>query len=353
MAAGLSATAASVGSQIGRYFSLTSLLPSLLFVSWMLALRGAAEPFGEFQLSGAGDALTEWKPGKVGLVLAASLLLGFTVHPLLFATTQLLEGYWGPRPFAVKLATALALRHRSRQRQLESRAGVLTQRRKEILNAMIKEKVGAEKFGKLTDEQLAERRVTMSAGPLGSPVHGLTLARDSILKLLGTMPIDADRMLPTRLGNALRQAEDAVGRPYGIELITVAPHLAMTAAPARAAYLDDSREQMDVSIRLAFYGLLSAVVTTVWLLGAGWWLLVALVPYGFAYITYRGAVASALAWGAAVQTCMDLDRFAMYDAMHVEWPVNTRAERRRNADLMDVLKGETSSSVAYVRPTKG
>jgi hypothetical protein len=44
----------------------------------------------------------------------------------------------------------------------------------------------------------------------------------------------------------------------------------------------------------------------------------------------------------------------MYDAMHVEWPVNTRAERRRNADLIEVLGGRTpSASVAYVRPKKG
>ncbi|NUR95318.1 MAG: hypothetical protein HOV67_08680, partial [Kribbellaceae bacterium] len=298
---------------------------------WIVGLRGGAKPLGNFDLGNAGDALSNWSAGKIGLVLAAALLLGFVVHPLLFATTQVLEGYWGPRPFAVRIATVLALRHRSRKKRLEDHVDDLNQERWRILDEMIERRLGSEKFKLLSEQELRARRVTMSARSQGAALHGLTLARDATLKVIDTMPPDADRILPTRLGNALRQAEDTIGRSYGIDLITVAPHLAMTAAPARAAYLDDSREQLDVSIRLAFYGLLSAVVTTVWLLGAGWWLLVALVPYAFAYVTYRGAVASAAAWGAAVKTCMDLDRFALYEAMHVDWPTDTRAERQRNA----------------------
>ncbi|MFC6155271.1 hypothetical protein [Kribbella jiaozuonensis] len=351
MAASIPGTAASIGTQIGRYFSLTSLLPSMLFVVWIVALSGAAEPFGEFKLSGAGHAFATLTTPKVVLLIGAALLLGFVIHPLQFATAQLLEGYWGTRPFAVRLATALALRHRERQTRLENTARTLDQQAQRLLNAMIRSEMCGEEYAALSPEELSSLRVTMSARTRGASVHGLLLGRSAVLKVLATMPPQADRMLPTRLGNALRQIEDTVGRRYGLSLVAVAPHLTVAAAPSRAAYVDDTREQLDISIRLAFFGLLSAVVTTIWLLAAGWWLLVALVPYGFAYVTYRGAVAAAGAWGAAIKTCMDLDRFAMYDAMQVERPVTTRAERRRNADLMDVLGGRSAgTSVAYVRP---
>ncbi|MEU0090054.1 hypothetical protein [Kribbella sp. NPDC006257] len=347
MAGGLPETANAVGTQIGRYFSLASLLPSLIFVLWVTALRGASKPFGRFDLDGAGKAITDWSPAKVGLMVVSSLLLGLLVHPLLFATTQLLEGYWGPRPFAVRLATAMALRHRRRQHQLEDRADASELEMERALDAISRSELG-EAYDGLTPEQQKGWRVTQRASPDGAMVHGLVIAMDSTKKVLSELPKDADRMLPTRLGNALRCVEDAVGRQYGLDLITIAPHLAVAAAPTRSAYIDDSREQLDVSVRMAFYGLLGAVLTSVWLLGAGWWLLVALVPYTFAFVTYRGAVASAAEWGAAMATCVDLDRFAMYDAMHVEWPSDTDSERTRNRDLMRLLQGERVS-VSYVR----
>ncbi|KGM03854.1 hypothetical protein Q760_10230 [Cellulomonas cellasea DSM 20118] len=332
-------SAAAVGTQIGRYFSLASLLPSALFIVWLLALQGAASPFAGFDPDGAVEALTSWSLEKTGIVLGASLLLGLVVHPLLFATTQLLEGYWGPRPFAVRLAAALALRHRARQHRLEERSAEVGRQMRRELDESIREEIGEAEFARLA-ERVRERRAIQSRSPEGAAVHDLVIARDAMKKVLAEMPRDADRLLPTRLGNALRRVEDSVGSQYGLRLITVAPHLAVSAAPSRMSYIDDAREQMDVSIRLSFFGLAATVITTVWLLGAGWWLLLALVPYAFAYLTYRGAVAAAGEWGAAMAACMDLDRFTMYDLMNVERPTDTDAEGVQNAALMRLLQGQ-------------
>ncbi|MER7243747.1 hypothetical protein [Kribbella sp. NPDC000426] len=358
MAAGLSGATTSVGSQIGRYFSLASLLPSLLFVTWIVALQGAVHhPFGEFTLTGLKTALSDWSPTKIGLLLGAALVLGFAVHPLMYATTQLLEGYWGPRPFAVRLATMLALRHRGRQLRLEHRAADLEVETEEKLDELILSRLPEADVAGLSAEELEEilaaEREEERLQPSGAAVYGLIMAREAIQKVLdSSMPKDADRMLPTRLGNVLRRIEDSVGQSYKLPLVRIAPHLTMVAAPGRAAYINDTREQMDIAIRMTFYGLAAAVVTTVWMLGSGWWLLLAALPYAFAYIAYRGAVAAASAWGAAVKTSMDLDRFALYDAIHVDWPTDTRAERRRNEKLMGVLLGTPGASVTYVRPKK-
>jgi hypothetical protein len=353
MPAGLPETASSVGAQIGRYFSLASLLPSLLFVTWFVALRGAAPPFGEFDLAGAQDALTEWSLGEVGLVLAASLLLGFVVHPFMFATTQVFEGYWGPRMYAVRLAAWFAQGHRRRQDQLEDRQAAVGLELRRQLDDISLEDLSPLAFEKLTPDQRKERRARVLASPKGAHLHGQVLARDFMRKSLEVFPARADRILPTRLGNALRHVEDSVGQQYALDLITIAPHLAVSAVPARAAYVDDSREQLDVSVRLAFYGLLAAALSTLWLLGSGWGLLIALIPYTFAYLAYRGAVSAAGEWGAAIAACVDLDRFAMYDAMRLELPENTHAERIRNVELVKLLQGNRQASIAYLRPPSG
>ena len=347
MVSGISETANAVGTQIGRYFSLASLLPSLLFVTWLVALSGGGQPLQPFDLSGAASALTNWSWEKVGLVFGAALFLAFAVHPLLFATTQFLEGYWGPRAFAVRLSKVLTMRHRRRQDRLEEQAAILGREIRSILDGISRKEVGDEAFDALSSAAKKERRAIQSASPAGVSIQSRIIARDATKKALAEFPNDADRLLPTRFGNALRRVEDSVGRQYGLDVITIAPHLAVVSAQPRALYVDDTREQLDVSVRLTFFGLLAAALTVIWLLGSGWWLLLALVPYGFAHLTYRGAAASAAEWGTAIATCLDLDRHALYDAMHLERPGNTDEERVRNGQLMKLLRGDRSASVDY------
>lgn len=347
MTAGLPETATSVGAQIGRYFSLASLLPSLIFVTWCLALQGIAAPFGDAALSGGADALSDWSLEKFGLVVAASLLLGFIVHPLMFPTTQLFEGYWGHRRFAVRVATALALRHRARQDQLEDDLAAAGRRLRGALDEMSLREFTQAELGDMTDVERKQLRARLQASPKAVHLHQDVLARDFLNMALEGLPSRSDRILPTRLGNALRRVEDEIGQQYGLDLITIAPHLATAASPARAAYVDDAREQLDVAVRLAFYGLLAAGISAVWLIGSGWGLLIALVPYAFGYMSYRGAVSAAEEWGAAVATCVDLDRFALYESMRAERPQDTVAERERNRELMKLLAGDRQASVTY------
>ena len=65
-------------------------------------------------------------------------------------------------------------------------------------------------------------------------------------------------MMPTRLGNALRRHEDAVGRPYDLNAVGVMPHIALCAPPEHLAYLNDQRTLLDLSVRLCVVSLLAA-----------------------------------------------------------------------------------------------
>lgn len=146
------------------------------------------------------------------------------------------------------------------------------------------------------------------------------------------------RTMPTRLGNALRAVEDRAGHQYGLDAITVAPHLALIAPDSHVAYLQDSREQLDLAVRLCSVSLLATVITVPATLTDGLWLLLALVPYALAYVAYRAAVSAADEFTTALSTIIDLDRFALYRHLGLRRPRTTHQERRRNERLMLLLQ---------------
>ena len=55
---------------------------------------------------------------------------------------------------------------------------------------------------------------------------------------------------------------------------------------------------------------------------------------------YRGAVASAEEWGAALAAAVQLDRFTMYEAMRLELPTDSDTEFALNEHVMKALRGE-------------
>src|SRR4051794_36926823 len=101
--ASVAESASTISNQLGRYFSATSLLPALLFVLWVLGLIGLGLPGEPVSMRHLTEILTTWSAAKIGGILVSSMILGLTVHPLLFATTQLLEGYWGSHPLAIRI----------------------------------------------------------------------------------------------------------------------------------------------------------------------------------------------------------------------------------------------------------
>ncbi|HZZ54583.1 MAG TPA: hypothetical protein VFE26_09910, partial [Trebonia sp.] len=160
------------------------------------------------------------------------------------------------------------------------------------------------------------------------------------------------RIMPTRLGNVLRRYEDKAGRQYGLNIIRVAPHLNLVAAKEHRDYVDDCRKGLDLSVRLCMLFALATALSLGILLDDGAWLLLTLVPYCISYLAYRGTISSAQAYGQALSTLVDLNRFALYDQLHVPPPSNTEDEKIRNAQLMKLLSGEPEYFLRYA-PSSG
>jgi len=152
-------------------------------------------------------------------------------------------------------------------------------------------------------------------------------------------PESASRAMPTALGNALRREEDRIGAQYGLESLVVAGHLAFVLPGRQSEHLDDARQQLDTAVRLCASGLVAFAATAGWLLVSGWSLLLALAPLGFAFISYRGAIAAAQEYMYTFSVLLDLNRFHLYRAMHMPLPENARKEVLQNGDLMQLLGG--------------
>jgi hypothetical protein len=163
-------------------------------------------------------------------------------------------------------------------------------------------------------------------------------------------PEDPANLLPTRLGNALRAAEDHAGQRYGLDTNACMPRLYPYLSDRLMQVLNDRRNQLDVAVRLCAVLLLATVISAPVLMGDGWWLGVPAATALLAWLAYRGAVHAAVSYGQAMYVAFDLHRFDMVRGLHYA-PPPLEHERAFNAELSEFLRGEIEQvSHPYAHP---
>jgi hypothetical protein len=316
---GFSAAISGVGSAIGRYFSVVSFIPSLFLVGFTFALIESGAWSGEPNWAKAGDALSHI--GNLALVALVSIALGVIVHPIQFALVQFFEGYWGAGRLRQRVRVARIRHYRKRwTRQFDDFVFASTA---------------------LADPENPPK--------LAAKVELLSVAAENERLLAGYPPEDED-MMPTRLGNVLRKYEREAGSQYGLDAVEIIEHVAQVAPAQRIEYVRDQRQLLDLSVRMSATSIVATVIAVAFLWRDGLWLLIALVPYGIAYLSYRGAVVVAHAYGSALSTMIDLDRFAFYEYLRLPCPKTTKAEQRMNAKLMGLINHDPLVSLRYQHP---
>ncbi|MGV9360293.1 hypothetical protein [Amycolatopsis sp. NPDC003731] len=351
--------AVGLGSRIGRYFSVVSVLPALFLVVWTAALvtseawRGRPDVglmvrrLGGLNLSGAA-----W-------LILVTILVALFLHPLQVGMTRLLEGYWGSSRPAVVLLRLRITRYRKRRERLEDRREALEETRDRELDrllaaahreALANGEDDPDPAG-LPERQRKDAREAMLEIPAGQSLSGIHAAWSSIPRALARYP-DVARMMPTRLGNALRSGEDKAGRQYRLDVVKTAPHIGLVAPQSHLDYIDDARQQLDTSARLCVVAFVVTLETAAFLVTGGWWLLLALGPYFLAYIAYRASVAAAEQYLGILSTVLDLNRFKVYESLHLPLPTTAEQERESNKKLMRFLGGEPEH-LRYKHPAAG
>jgi hypothetical protein len=321
---GFSSAIAGMGNAIGRYFSVVSFIPSFLLVGFTFALikSGAWSGDGAPDWVRAGDSFAQ--VGDLATLVLISVTLGVVVHPIQFALVQFFEGYWGAGKLAQWVRLTRILHHRRR-------------------------------FDHFRYSQGGQAEITLlkeAAGEISLDEEGrikLVSRRDENYRLARNYPAadHEEEIMPTRLGNVLRRYERLAGYQYKLDAVQVVRHVAFVAPKEHVDYLNDQRELLDLSVRMCATSIIAAFVAIAFLWHHGPWLAIALLPYGIAYISYRGAVVVAHEYGAAVCTLIDLDRFALYDYLRLPRPKNTVSERLMNDTLRNLLDHNPTVSLRY------
>jgi hypothetical protein len=296
---GLGGLASSAQSTIGRYFGVVSTIPSLLMVVFGFLLVRSGAWSGPPQWHAAFAALGHVGFGGATALGVLSIALGLALHPLQFALVQFYEGYWGASPLGRNLAALRIAHHRRRLHEL---------------------------------------------------IRGAAKKDTEADRLRRSYPREPKYVLPTRLGNILRHYELLVGQQYGLNVLTILPHLALAAKPEDVRYLDDQRTQLDLAVRLSFTSFLSCAMTMLFLWRRGLWLLIVLIPYFVGYIAYRGALVAAHQYGIAMTALLDLNRFALYERLRLGMPEDIEKEREVNKDLMKLIEAYSKHTPMVYRP---
>ncbi len=326
----------SAGQRIGRYFALVSLIPALLLVMYGYLLLASGSLTGKPAFHNIDAALSHWSVGKAAGLVLASFAVAVILHPLQFATTQLLEGYWGTTPLAIAAMKMRIVHHRKRQRYLENRADDYQAAWAGAAEKLVRGDAGWE------DEPgtLEEKALTRMQSKRGDRLMLDFIAeQEARSQLQLAYPEDPTRILPTQLGNALRRSEDSAGQQYGLSAVTIAPHLHLVVPARHLEYLVDTRQDMDSAIRVCMVGLVATVLTACCFFDNGIWLLWTLLPYFISYLAYKGAVSAAQTYGVVVGSVIDLNRFLLYEELGIRAPRNSSDERRNNLRVMSLLRG--------------
>ena len=309
-----------VAQTIGRYFSVVSVIPSSLYVIFTYVLIAS----GSWQHSpnwGHGvKSLEHLGVGGVAFLAFLSIALGVLIHPIQFAIVQFFEGYWGTS----RLAQAIRGRRIMHYQQV---------------------------CDDLNDEQTRVQDHLNYWPNRASPIITPLQSRlDEASRALEAFPRLDKQVMPTRLGNVLRRAESNAGSQYGLDALQVVPQLLLIAQQGHIDYVNDQRSQLDLAVRMTFMSALACVTAVLFLWPYPLWVLIAVIPYALAYLSYRGSVVAAKLYGSALETLVHLDRFTLYEQLRLPLPEDTEAECEAN-ELLTALFEYNPVAFDYQHPS--
>ncbi len=307
-------------STLGTRFGLVSLVPTLLLVLIVFALVAAGAPAAAPKLQVAMNALAQYDTAQGLFLIVVILTLALVFQPFQILIVRFLEGYWGSSKLGNRSSSLFVKLHQQKRDRLKYKLDAL------------------QKAAQSPDTSNEKRYfLAVEAGELSEWIYR-------------HYPTKESRLLPTRLGNVLRAAEDRAGEPYGLDVITLWPRFYAILPERMASIIDDQRNQLDIAARFcATFGVVTLVSVGL-LYEHGWWLILPAVTIALSWLCYRGAIVSALSYGVSIRTAVDLHRFDLLYALHLPLPENPEAEKKINKELSDFLRQGAPMGSHYKHP---
>lgn len=149
-------------------------------------------------------------------------------------------------------------------------------------------------------------------------------------------PPEAEDLMPTRLGNAVRAFELHSWKRYGLDSIGAWPRVELLLSEQERALLEDAQTEVWFFINSSLAAVVVGVLLFVdWIAYRSlapehlWWL----APLVLGYLLYRGAVEAATRWGDVVRACLDVHRLSMYEKLDLRSPTTNEEERELAAEV--------------------
>lgn len=304
--------------ELGVRFNLVGVVPSVVLFLFVLALLWSGAPSHAPDFGRALERATEVGVKESAFLILGVLVFSLLLQPLQLSLVRILEGYWTV-PLVPIIGSVL------------STPGIAWQRlRRRKLEAQTRT---AKPRASLTQHELA----TIAAADRRLRRH---------------YPA-AQNVLPTSLGNALRASEDVPQKKYKLDAIVVWPRLYPLLPESMLGILADRRNQLDLAVRFCAIFLLATIISVAFLYNYQWWQAIPAATLLLAWVSYRGAINAAVAYGESVQTAFDLYRLELLKALHFPQPENLRAEREMNELISDFLRQGLDrglESLSYEKP---
>jgi hypothetical protein len=155
-------------------------------------------------------------------------------------------------------------------------------------------------------------------------------------------PTQIDQLMPTRLGNMLRAAEQRPTEKYGLDVLVCWPRLWLILPENARTELVEARANLNTAVGFWLWSMLFLLWTSL-----AWWAF----PIGLiaAFCVYRWIIGTAEVYGDLLEAAFDIHRIALYQALH--WPPPTRTDEEPAAGKVlssYLLRGGSSLSKPVV-----
>jgi hypothetical protein len=231
---------------------------------------------------------------QIALLVAGVCLIAasaFIVQRFEFATLRFLEGYW--HPWLHPLRRWLIARAAKQVQQIDKRWQELAQ-----INPT-----------QLTAKQQDEF-IQLDWQQLHTPLP--------------------NQLMPTRLGNILRAAEQRPLEKYGLDAVICWSRLWLLLPDGAKQELQAARADLNTAARIWLWSLLF-IIWSIW----EWWA----APLGLlsACFAYHWAIAAARTYGELIEASFDLYRHLLYQSLRWNLPPDPTEERRVGKELTQYL----------------
>ena len=168
------------------------------------------------------------------------------------------------------------------------------------------------------------------------------------------MPSKWEEVLPTRLGNILRNGETYPSQRYGVDAIRVWPRLYHLIPDTLRESMAGARASMESALAISFLaGVFAPLAASMMLAKSAptlWILIVLWGAIAISVVAYLSSLPAAAAYSDHVRAAFDMHRLEVLTQLQMPMPVTLDEERKLWAHVVLFLIDGSRHEQRYVRP---